>query len=103
MKLVEIESRGAQMIEQGPSPELLVVGGLTVDLIDVELVPGGSVLYATQAAAALGVSVQVLTARGDEGRRELASAGCGRSPKSRSSRRLGRSASSTTGRARDGA
>lgn len=46
--------------------DLLVVGALAVDRVDDDLRPGGAVLYATEAAAAGGWTVGVLTTAGVE-------------------------------------
>ena len=48
-------------------PELLIVGGLTIDrFADGSLAPGGSVLHAGRAAVADGVRPRFLTVAGDE-------------------------------------
>lgn len=57
----------AQMRPAAREVDLLVVGGLTVDILPAgERRPGGSVLHATRAAADAGLRVGVLTASGPE-------------------------------------
>lgn len=54
------------MTADPPLDDLLVVGGLTIDRFDDRLVPGGSVLHATRAAAQAGLRAAVLTMAGPE-------------------------------------
>ena len=54
------------MIDDHPSIDLLVIGALAIDRIASATVPGGSVLYATEAAAAAGFRVAAATTCGAE-------------------------------------
>jgi sugar/nucleoside kinase (ribokinase family) len=63
------------MIVEHPPADLLVVGALAVDRIGKTLVPGGSVLYAAEAAAAAGWRVDAIATCG---RDPVAAAGVAR-------------------------